>query len=212
MRVFLADDHPLLRIGLRISLEQEEDIDVIGEASDGYTAVTRIGANLPDISLIDLDMPGMSGIKAIRVLRNSGFKTKLVVLSCYNDENYVRDAMEAGADGYILKCIEVSELVRIMRSFYTGQPTVSPYLVNLTLPNENNRDDPDTGDAFLLTVREKQILKGIAEGKSNKEISASLNISVETVKTHIKKIYDKLNVRGRVDAVRAAMNMNILQA
>lgn len=209
LRVFLADDHPLLRIGLRLSLGQEEDIDLVGEASDGYSAVKRIQAKSPDVSLIDVDMPGMSGIKVIRMLRNAGFKTKLIVLSCYNDEDFIRDAMEAGADGYILKCVEVNELVRIIKSLSNGDKTLSPYLVNLSLAPEEDKEPADGEPRPSLTMREREILEYITEGKSNKEISHSLNISVETVKSHAKSIYSKLNVKSRVEAVKMAMNKSL---
>jgi DNA-binding NarL/FixJ family response regulator len=209
MKIFLADDHPLLRIGLRITLEQEDDMQVVGEASDGYTAVTRIQMYSPDLSLIDYDLPGISGDKVVRLLRNAGLLTKLLILSCYHDENYIREAMEAGADGYILKCIEVNELIRIMRNLYSGQTTMSPYMVNLSLPPKEDKVNVNQ-DLNLLTMREREILKYIAEGKINKEISTSLNISLETVKTHARNIYSKLNVKGRVEAVKIALDQNYM--
>ena len=207
MKVFLADDHPLLRIGLRISLEQEKDMQVVGEASDGYSAVTRIQTYSPDVSLIDYDLPGMSGNKVIRLLRNSGLAAHLLILSCYHDENYIREAMEAGADGYLLKCVEVQELVRIMRALHEGRIIMSPYMVNLSLPPKEEKFRSNL-EVNPLTAREKEILKFITEGKINKEISASLNISLETVKTHVRSIYSKLNVKGRVEAVKIALDQN----
>jgi len=209
MRVFLSDDHPLFRIGMRLSFEQEDHIDLVGEASDGYSSVERILSSDPDVSLIDVDMPGMSGIGVVRILRKAGFQKKIIILSTYNDENYIRDAMDAGADGYVLKCVEGSELIRILRSMHEDRPTVSPYLVNLAL-------NPNVHQAYLdsmpegttaLTSREKEILDCLSEGRSNKEISSTLNISVETVKSHLRSIYKKVNVKSRVEAAKFALSM-----
>ncbi len=199
MRIFLADDHPLLRTGLRLSLSQHSDIEISGEASDGFSAVNKIQADPPDLSLIDVDMPGISGIGAIRILRESLPEMKILVLSSYNDDKYIRDAMRAGADGYVLKSVSTSELVRIIRSFCKGQSIISPYLVNLTLDLKEKEVTENRAD-LELTERECEILKCITDGKSNKEISDSLFVSVETVKSHIKNLYKKLNVKNRVEA------------
>ena len=199
MRIFLADDHPLLRTGLRLSLSQHNDIEISGEASDGFTAVDKIQADPPDLSLIDVDMPGISGIGAIRILRESIALMKILVLSSYNDEKFIRDAMRAGADGYVLKSVSTSELVRIIRCFCQGQSIISPYLVNLTL-DLKEKDESAGPTEVELTEREREILKWITDGKSNKEISDSLFVSVETVKSHVKNLYKKLNVKNRVEA------------
>ena len=114
IRVFLADDHPLLRIGLRHSFDQDQDVRLCGEAGDGFTAVERIQTDSPDVVLMDVDMPGLSGIGAIRVLKKLYPRMKIFVLSTYNDERYVREAMAAGADGYILKNIDSDELLKII--------------------------------------------------------------------------------------------------
>ncbi len=195
MRIFLADDHPLLRTGLRLSLSQEKDIEIIGEASDGFSAVEKIRADPPDVALIDVDMPGMSGIGAIRILCKAIPEMKILVLSTYNDETYIRDAMQAGADGYVLKSVGISELVKIIKCFSEGQAIVSPYLVNLTLGLEAGQKDLEKMKGPCLTLREKEILERITEGKGNKEISDSLSISLETVKSHTKNIYRKLKVK-----------------
>lgn len=199
MRIFLADDHPLLRTGLRLSLSQQNDIEIIGEASDGFSAVDKIQADPPDLSLIDVDMPGISGIGATRILRESVPDMKILVLSSYNDEKFIRDAMRAGADGYVLKSVSTSELVRIIRCFCQGQSVISPYLVNLTL-DLKDKEEVESTTEVELTEREGEILKCIADGKSNKEISDSLFVSVETVKSHVKNLYKKLNVKNRVEA------------
>jgi DNA-binding NarL/FixJ family response regulator len=210
MRVFLADDHPLFRVGLRHSLNREEDIEVVGEADDGFRAVEQIQAKPPDVSLIDVDMPGLSGIGAIRVLRKSSPQMKMIVLSTYNCENYIREAMSAGADGYVLKCVGIKELVKIIKSFVEGKPAVSPYLMNLSLNPDQPGEMTSNKQGPLLTLREREILRAVTEGKGNKEIADNLNISTETVKSHVKTIYRKLNVRNRVEAAREAREKNLL--
>jgi DNA-binding NarL/FixJ family response regulator len=209
MRVFLADDHPLFRMGLRIALEQEQDIQLIGEASDGFATVEKIRSSHPDICLIDVDMPGISGIRVVRILRQEMTAMKILILSSYDDENYVQDAMRAGADGYVLKFVDVPELVRIIRAVCTDRAIVSPYLVNLALdPGSQDEDAVRTADENRLTAREREILEAIIEGLSNKEISNQLFISPETVKSHTKKIYQKLNVKNRVEAALAGAKLS----
>lgn len=213
MRVFLADDHPLFRIGLRIALEQQTDIQLIGEASDGFSAVEKIRVDPPDVSLIDVDMPGISGIRVIRMLRKAHPQMKIIVLSTYDDKNYIHGAMQAGADGYVLKCVEVAELVRIMKSFSEGHQVVSPYLVNLSLDFKaamSTTGEVKKVEYPALTHREKEILRSIIEGQSNKEISHTLCVSVETVKSHIKSIYYKLHAKNRVEAVTVAIKQDVL--
>ncbi len=211
IRVFLADDHPLLRIGLRYSFDQDEAVGLVGEAADGFTAVERIHADPPDVALIDVDMPGLSGIGIIRVLRKSHPTMKILVLSTYNDERYIREAMKAGADGYILKNIESDELIRIIKRVFYGEEPVSPYLVNLTLGLDGAELPLDSEMSPRLTVREEEILQSLMAGKTNKEIAGQLNISLETVKSHTKNIYQKLKVRNRLEAARAAYGKSLFR-
>jgi len=210
LRVFLADDHPLLRMAVRISLSQEKDILVVGEASDGYTAVEKIQECVPDVVVIDVEMPGLSGIRAIRLLRKTLSEMKILVLSTYNREEYVREAIQAGADGYVLKRVGIDELVRVIRAFGSGERVVSPYLINLAMGYDPAGAPPEEPEGPLLTAREKEVLQAIAEGKQNKEISRGLCISTETVKSHVKNIYGKLNVKNRAEAVKLAVKMNLL--
>lgn len=205
IRVFLADDHPLLRIGLKLSFQEESDLVVVGEAENGFLAIEKIQSDPPDVVLLDVNMPGLSGIAAIRVLRRSLSQMKIVVLSTYNDSHYVQEAMQAGADGYVLKSVDVSELKRIIRCFAAGQKVMSAYLLNhsIEVPPQDSLD-------VMLTRREQEILAAIAEGKANKEIAAALFVTTETVKTHVKNIYRKLQVKNRVEATQVANRRNLL--
>ena len=207
-KVFVADDHPLFRCGLRLSLNQKENIKVVGEAENGFSAVEKILSSHPDMALMDVDMPGLSGIGAIRMLRKAMPVLKILVLSAHDDDRYVLDSMSAGADGYVLKSIDVDELIRIIELFCMGEPVLSPYLLNLSVDYSpvGRMDSPDP----LLTVREKEVLKYLVAGKMNKEIAANLFISCETVKSHMKNIFRKLNVTNRVELARVAMDQKLL--
>ncbi|MBU1397782.1 MAG: response regulator transcription factor [Proteobacteria bacterium] len=206
IRVFLADDHPLMRTGLRLSLHEEDNIQIIGEAENGFSTVEKIKSNPPDIALIDVDMPGLSGIAAIRVLRRTLVDMKIIVLSNYNDVRYIQEAMQAGADGYVLKSVEVSELKRIIRSFHFGEAMESAYLINLSV----TMVPAVKTEISTLTNREQQVLQQVATGKGNKEIADFFCVSTETVKSHVKNIYKKFNVKTRVGATQMAARLNLL--
>lgn len=210
IRVFLADDHPLLRTGLRFSFGHRKDVRLIGEAEDGYSAIEKIQTHRPDVSLIDVDMPRLSGIGVIRILRKSFPQMKLIVLSTYNDENYIKKAMDAGADGYVLKSVKIDELVKIIKSIWSKKTALSPYLVNLTVGYSDADHEGGKGSSLSLTRREKEVLQLIAEGKGNKEISGLLCISTETVKSHVKNIFKKLGVKNRVEATTQARKRRLV--
>lgn len=201
IKVFLADDHPLFRSGLKFSLGMNKDFIILGEASDGYTAVEKIKEEKPDIVLIDLDMPGLSGIAAIRLIKTIMPDLIMLILSTYSDEKHVREAMNAGADGYLLKNIPLEELQNVIHQYISGDTCFSPYLVNISL-EQNPVVNTVKHDDFGLTLREREVFDHLSQGISNKEISNELFISVETVKSHIKNIYKKLDVKNRVEAVK----------
>ena len=207
-RVFIADDHPLFRCGLRLSLNQKENIEVVGEAENGFKAVEKILSDRADIALIDIDMPGLSGIGAIRMLRKEMPELKILVLSAHDDDHYIHDSMSAGADGYLLKSIDVDDLVDIIALFCKGEPVFSPYLLNLSV---DYAPDERTGFFdYFLTSREKEVLKYLVEGKANKTIADNLFVSCETVKSHVKNIFRKLNVINRVEAVKVTTEKKLL--
>jgi DNA-binding NarL/FixJ family response regulator len=207
VRVFLVDDHPLLRTGLRFTLDGMEDLDLIGEASDGFEGVEKILQDPPDIALIDIDLPGISGITVIEMVKKKIRDIKVIALSSYSEKSYVSGAMAAGADGYMLKAISITALVDFLRDFARGENPVSPYLLDMAVPEQVSQEP----DPVHITPREKQILDLIAEGKSNKQISSEIFLSIETVKTHIKKIFSKLEVKSRLEAVAAARNRQIIE-
>jgi DNA-binding NarL/FixJ family response regulator len=203
VRVFLADDHPLLRMGLTLAFNGKENIEVVGEAANGFDAIDRIKQLVPDVALMDIDMPGLSGTAAIRLLRRIFPRMKILALSTYNDKNYIQESMAAGADGYLLKTVDVDTLARIIVAFNEGKKVISPYLLDLGIELEPAGDISGAAP-FLLTRREVDILRLLGEGKNNKDISAFLYLSPETVKTHLKNIFRKMGVKSRLDAVMKA--------
>ncbi|MGE4544591.1 MAG: response regulator [Pedobacter sp.] len=207
VKVFLVDDHPLLRTGLRFTLDGMEDLNLIGEASDGFEGVEKILKNPPDIALIDIDLPGISGITVIEMVKKKLRNIKIIALSSYSEKTFVTGAMAAGADGYMLKAISIMALVDFLRDFARGENPSSPYLLDMAVPDEEGGEQ----DPVHITPREHQILELISEGKSNKQISSEIFLSIETVKTHIKKIFSKLEVKNRLEAVVAARQRKIIE-
>ncbi len=207
IRVFLADDHPLFRAGLRLSFQGSDELEIVGEAENSFTAVEQIHKLKPDVVLIDVDMPGLSGLAAIRMVKKTIPEQKFLVLSSYNDTEYIQEAMRTGARGYVLKSIHVDELKQVICAVHTDQPVVSAYLINLSIEEE-----PVYEAAHLpeLTRREEDVLRFLAQGKGNKEIAADLFISVETVKSHVRNIYKKLDLKNRIEASQAAVRYGLV--
>jgi len=210
IRVFLADDHPLIRLGLQLGLEKVEGVTLIGEAEDGFNTVKKIQADPPDVALIDVDMPGLSGISAIRILRKALPLLKILVISTYNDEKYIQEAMDAGANGYVLKCVGIDDLVKIIKAIQDGKQEISPYLMSLTLGFSECTEKGMGDQGPCLTMREKEVLRFITDAKENKEIAEILFISTETVKSHVKNLFKKLKVKNRMEAAKVAKERRLL--
>lgn len=208
--VFLADDHPLLRMGLSLAFNAKDNIQVVGESDNGFDAIEKIKRLVPDVALLDIDMPGLSGTAAIRVLRKIFSDMTILVLSTYNDENYIRDAMSSGANGYILKTVDIDNLVEIITCFHEGREIFSPYLLDLGIRPQQPAGEAED-DIYGLTKRERQILNCLADGNDNKHISASLFLSIETVKTHMKSIFRKMGAKNRLEAVMKAKQHRLVE-
>lgn len=197
-------------MGLKLAFKAEDNIEVIGEAENGFDAIEKIQKHVPDVALFDIDMPGLSGTAAIRVLRKKYPAMKILVLSTYNDKNYIRESMSAGADGYVQKTIDIDDLVRLIIAFHEEREVFSPYLLNLGTDLEPKNDGRDES-LLNLTKREIQILNCLVDGKNNKAISDHLCLSVETVKTHMKSIFRKLEVKNRLEAAMKAKNIHLIE-
>ena len=207
IRVVIADDHNVVRKGIRDLLSDEDDIAVVGEARNGNEAVDLATALQPDVVVMDIAMPELSGVEATRQIRDQAPDVRVLVLTAYDDDPYIYGLLDAGATGYILKTAESREIVRAVRATAAGQsaldPAVAPRLIaRLTKPAAG-------GDT--LTERELDVLRLAARGQTNKQIGAELAISDRTVQNHLANIYAKLGVASRTEAVTAALQRNLIR-
>lgn len=208
--VFIADDHPILRIGLSMYLESRQNIKIVGEADNGFDAVNAINENPPDVVLMDVDMPGLTGIEAIRVLRKTLPDLKIIVLSTYTKKDYIQEAMLEGANGYVAKNTKIDELIKIIEDFARGKECHSPYLLNLAVKWRPVQEGGGDGCEHNLTKTEIRVLKNMAQGKTNSEIAQINFVSIETIKTHVQRIFKKLEVGNRMEAVAVAQKKNMI--
>lgn len=210
--VLLADDHTLIRAGLRMVVEAQPDLAVVGEANDGREAVAMAQALKPDVAVMDIGMPSLNGIEAARQIRGTLPQTQIVMLSMHSDEGYILRALKAGAKAYLLKDSAEADLARAIRAAAAGKSFFSP-AVGKVLLEDYMRRLQRTGleDSYeLLTPREREILQLVAEGKSSKEIAALLNLSVYTVETHRAHVMQKLNLRGVPELILYAVRKGII--
>ena len=212
IRVLLADDHAVLRAGLRALLKAEPDIEVVGEAADGLAAVEAAERTQPDVIVMDIQMPRMSGLEATRVLRSSGSNAKVLILTMHAESQYLLPLLEAGGSGYVLKAGADTELIEAIRTVHRGEvflyPAATKLLVDGYLDRSARDEDPFDG----LTEREREVLKLVAEGYSGTEIAEQLVISPKTVDTYRERIMQKLGVRHRYELVRYALRKGMLKA
>jgi len=210
IRILIADDQRLFRQSLKYLIEQEKEIKVVGEAANGQDACTLAQEFNPDIILMDVDMPKLDGIDAARLILERKPNTKILMLSVHDDDERIISAIRNGALGYILKDADHREFIRIIRSTYKGEDIISPFLANRTPKimarigrmNEDKKYNKLNKASKIsdLTDREIQIVKLLADGRSNKEIADSMCVAIETVKSHLQTIYKKLEVKGRTEA------------
>jgi DNA-binding NarL/FixJ family response regulator len=208
IRVLIADDHPVVRDGLRGMFARGGDIEVVGEASDGREAVDRALALAPDVVLMDLRMPRADGVTAIRELAARGAAAKVLVLTTYDTDSDVLPAIEAGASGYLLKDASPEELRRAIRAAHEGGTVLAPSVASVLMAQVRR---PAAVSQGPLSERELEVLALIAKGRSNRETAAELFISEATVKTHLMHVYSKLEVNDRAAAVAVAYERGLLQ-
>lgn len=212
IRVLLADDHGVVRKGLRFVLESEPDIEVVGEASDGRQAIERAEQDRPNVVVMDIAMPRLNGIDATAQIMKHDPRTGIVILSMYSDEEYLLRALTAGAKGYLLKDSAESELVNAVRMVAAGKPFFSPD-ISKTLLEDYLRQLRQRGlnDSYeLLSDREKEVLQLLAEGKTNKEVATVLNLSPYTVETHRTHLMQKLNLHNTAEIVLYAVRKKLI--
>jgi len=213
IRVLIADDHALVRSGLRALLEAQPDIEVVGEAEDGVVAAGRCKQLLPDVVLMDLTMPGRGGVRATEDILRASPTIKVLALTMHEDESYAREALMAGAAGYVLKKSLATELVMAIRAVHQGRRYVAPAMERRLAGREPHRSHPNRKAAGLrlLSEREREVIGLIALGHTNAEIATQLHISDKTVETHRAHIVEKLGLRTRADLVRFALDHGLLQ-
>jgi two-component system NarL family response regulator len=214
VRVLVVDDHALFRHGLMQVLQTVPDIEVVGEARDALSAIELAAEWLPDLVLMDVHMPGMSGIEAARRIRAAQPGMRILMLTESEDENDLFGAVRAGATGYLLKEVAIDEIADAIRSVASGQALVSPMMTTKLLSEFNalSRRVEEDHDGRRLTTRELEVLRLVARGLSNKDIAAELVISENTVRNHVRNILEKLEVRSRVEAAMYAVREKLVDA
>ncbi|MFG1858564.1 response regulator [Actinomadura geliboluensis] len=208
IKVLIADDHPVVRQGLRTFLGIQDDIEVVGEAEDGASAVTLAESLEPDIVLLDLKMPGADGLAALTELRARGVKARVLVLTSVTERGHVLPAVQAGAAGYLYKDVDPQALVQAIRAVNDGHVLFAPDAAEAMLRDGTAERDDDRGMA-ALTEREREVLVHIARGRSNREIARALVVSEKTVKTHVSNLLMKLGVQDRTQAALYAVRHGV---
>jgi len=212
IRVLLADDHDLFRQGVRRLLEGVSDLEVIGEGRTGEETVRLVEDLVPDIVLLDITMPGLSGIDAARLIKTASPRTGVIMLTVHADEEFLFEAIKAGAMGYLLKDASPDDLVRAIRLIYGGEGLLAPSMAAKVMREfARTREAKElAGVLNPLTVREIEILQHVAEGLANKEIAHKLSISERTVKNHLSNIMEKLHVNSRTQAAVYALRSGLV--
>ncbi len=210
-RILIADDHAILREGVRALLATADDIEVVGEAADGREAIDLAQQLEPDVILIDVAMPGLGGLEATLEIRRLVPRAKILVLSQYGEPEYVRRFLKAGVSGYVLKKAAGADLVSAIRAVMRGGLVLDPEVARTAVQEDGTPEDGDAPNAYeSLTDREKQVLKLVAEGHTNKEIADLLGISVKTAMSHREHVMLKLQVHNRTELVRFALRHGVI--
>jgi len=204
VRVLIADDHPVVRAGLQALLAGQPGLQVVGEAASGREVLTLVRQTAPDVLLLDLQMPEPDGVAVIRELRRQGVRVQVLVLTTFDTDRFILRAIEAGATGYLLKDTPREELFAAIRATARGQPALSPAVASWLVSHTRERG------AGVLSAREFEVLRLVAQGTSNKSIAHALAVSEATVKTHLLHIFAKLGVDDRTAAVTVALERGIL--
>lgn len=212
IRVLIADDHTILRDGIRLLLQSQPDIEVVDEAADGREAIDKAEDLKPDVVLMDIGMPGVNGLEATRHIKKNDPTTHVVVLTMYDTEEYILQILSAGASGYVLKRAASSELVSAIRAVHQGGSYLHPTITKKVIKDYLRRVSEDTGkrDMDGLTDRESQVLKLIVGGNTNQSIAEQLCLSVKTVQTHRAHIMEKLGLHDRTELVKYAIRKGLV--
>jgi two-component system response regulator NreC len=213
IRILIADDHVIIRSGLRLLLEQQPDFKVVAEANDGREALQMVSKYHPEVAILDIGMPQLNGIEATRQIVAEEPSTQVVILSMHADEGYVLRALKAGAKAYIVKNSAEADLIRAVRSVAEGKSFFSPVISKMLLEDyvRQVREKKVEDSYDLLTPREREVLQLVAEGRSNKDVANILNLSLHTVETHRGNILEKLGLHGVPELILYAVRKGIIQ-
>lgn len=212
VRILLADDHALVRRGVRLILDNEPDMTVVAEASDGAEAITQARAEQPDLAILDIGMPRMTGLQAARELSRLLPHMRILILTMYDNEQYLLESLQAGASGYVLKSVADRDLIDACRAAMRGEPFLYPSAVNALIRNYlDSVAAGEDGPGKAITDREEEILKLVAEGHSSKQIAEMLFISVKTVERHRANLLQKLGLRDRLELTRYAIRAGLIE-
>ena len=209
IRVILADDHAVVRKGIREFLETDDTLTVIGEGANGDEALKLIRELRPDVAVLDIQMPGRSGIDVTRAARAERLPVGILLLTAFDDEPYVRAALQAGANGYVLKTAEAQDIIRAVQAVYEGKSAIDPAITHKLIAQMGRVQAPETL-VEPLSEREVEVLRLAAKGYTNKAIGAQLAISDRTVQGHLARIYDKLHANSRTEAVMRAVTLGLI--
>lgn len=211
-RILLADDHALVRSGLRMIIDAEPDLQVVAEAADGYEALSALDTETVDLAILDIAMPRMTGLQAAREINRSHPDVRILILSMYDNEQYFFESLRAGASGYVLKSVADRDLIEACRAAMRGESFLYPGAITALIRDYLDRDRQGARQPrSILTPREEQITKLIAEGRTAKEIAETLTISVKTVDRHRANILQKLGLRDRLDLTRFAIRTGLVE-
>jgi two-component system response regulator NreC len=211
IRILIADDHGVLRAGLRALLNAEPDFEVVGEAADGHAAVRLAEELRPDLALLDLSMPGLDGIQVTRQLKQMLPGIRTLILTVHEDEGLLREAIKAGASGYIVKRAVEAELISAIHAISSGNLYVHPSMTRVLLRDLSPTLVPEEAPSEPLTPREIEVLRLIAQGHTNRQVAEALQLSVRTVESHRANLMSKLGISSRAELVRYAMEHDLLE-
>lgn len=211
IKILLADDHAMLRDGLSRSFEQEKDINIVGQAQDGYAALELVKELSPDLVIMDIGMAGLNGIETTRRIAKDYPQVKVIGLSMHSSDKYVREMFRAGASGYLLKNCSFDELVEALRTVMSGKTYISPAIGDMVIKEYTSKENEDKSVFSILSQREREVLQLLAEGKTTKQIGQTLFISPKTVEAHRLRIMDKLRIDNIAQLTKFAIQEGLTE-
>ncbi|MBH0200659.1 MAG: response regulator transcription factor [Nitrospira sp.] len=210
-RLLLVEDHALVRAGMRALLQKIEGIEVVADVGDGWEAIKSVQAEAPDLVLMDIAMPGLNGLDATARIVKESPTTRVILLSMYANEEYLRQALHVGASGYLLKGAELAELELALKTVARGERYLTPAVVKYAIEAYCEKSEGPAGPLAKLSMRQREILQLVAEGQTTKDIAQRLNLSVKTVETHRSQLMERLDIHDVPGLVRFAMRVGMIQ-